>query len=76
MRPHGQQQALARRRQEQEQLALDRSAPRVLVDGPCPVCDDHDGWWLDDENPPVWEPCWAHEPLPDTTRKERPPCPR
>ena len=40
--------ALAARRAEQEQLALDRSAPRVLVDGPCPVCDDHDGWWLDD----------------------------
>lgn len=38
----------------------------------CVVCDDHDGWWLDDETPPTWEPCWAHEPLPDHVRKETP----
>lgn len=73
MRPHGQQQALARRRQEQEQLALDRRPARVLAAGEtCPICGNADGWWLDDENPPVFEPCWAHEQLPDHVRKEAP----
>lgn len=66
----------AQRRAVQEQLALDRR-PRVLLgDEECPICLNADGWWIDDEDPPYFEPCWAHEPLDPDRRKERPPCPR
>lgn len=51
-----------------QQLRFDRPE-RPKRHEVCVVCDDHDGWWLDDENPPVWEPCWAHEPLPDDRRR-------
>lgn len=70
---YAQQRAHAERRSVQEQLALERRPPRVLLPGEeCPVCGNADGWWLDDEDPPVFEPCWAHEPLPDHVRKETP----
>lgn len=56
MNPH------ARRHAARHQLALDH-APARSSTAPCPICQDQDGWWLDDEDPPVWEPCWAHESL-------------
>lgn len=68
----GRARAHAARRADHDQLALDRQPPRVLLDGPCPVCDDHDGWWIQEGEATEWEPCFAHEPLPDHVRKETP----
>lgn len=69
MMHRGQQQALARRRAVQEQLALER-APTVAPGDACRVCLGQGGWDAPatPDEPAEWVECWACDP--DPARKE------